>query len=188
MPPLLAFDEGDIVDAAVGFLAVDPEAVGHPDLRVAVVLEDRRNAERLLVLRLGFEVRRHLVERSAFDRSGGAIAVVDDVEARIGIDELLQAALRMRPDRLLVGEIRGPEGFTFLRAVNTGHPGSMTTVHADSPRGALDQIAFMALQAGVNLSRDDVIAYARDVIDVVVQLARVAGRRVVSTIAFNKRL
>jgi type IV secretion system protein VirB11 len=119
----------------------------------------------------------------------GLVAVKGELgEARIGIDELLQAALRMRPDRLLVGEIRGPEGFTFLRAVNTGHPGSMTTVHADSPRGALDQIAFMALQAGVNLSRDDVIAYARDVIDVVVQLARVAGRRVVSTIAFNKRL
>jgi type IV secretion system protein VirB11 len=93
----------------------------------------------------------------------------------------------MRPDRLMVGEIRGPEGFTFLRAINTGHPGSMTTVHADSPRGALDQIAFMALQAGVNLSRSDVIAYARDVIDVVVQLSRTNGKRVVSAVAFSPR-
>jgi type IV secretion system protein VirB11 len=118
----------------------------------------------------------------------GLVAVKSELgEARIGVDELLQAALRMRPDRLLVGEIRGPEGFTFLRAVNTGHAGSMTTVHADSPRGALDQIAFMALQAGVNLTRADVIDYARDVIDIIVHLARVQGKRTVSEIAFNPR-
>jgi type IV secretion system protein VirB11 len=118
----------------------------------------------------------------------GLVAVKGELgEARIGIDELLQASLRMRPDRLIVGEIRGPEGFTFLRAINTGHPGSMTTVHADSPRGALDQIAFMAMQAGVNLSRGDVIAYAKDVIDIVVQLKRTHGQRVVSTIAFTPR-
>jgi type IV secretion system protein VirB11 len=118
----------------------------------------------------------------------GLVAVKSELgEARIGVDELLQAALRMRPDRLLVGEIRGPEGFTFLRAVNTGHAGSMTTVHADSPRGALDQIAFMALQAGVNLTRADVIDYACDVIDIIVHLARVHGKRTVSEIAFNPR-
>jgi len=118
----------------------------------------------------------------------GLVAVKSELgEARIGVDELLQAALRMRPDRLLVGEIRGPEGFTFLRAVNTGHAGSMTTVHADSPRGALDQIAFMALQAGVNLTRSDVIDYAREVIDVIVHLSRDHGRRVVSEIAFTPR-
>jgi type IV secretion system protein VirB11 len=119
----------------------------------------------------------------------GLVAVKGELgEARIGIDELLQAALRMRPDRLMVGEIRGPEGFTFLRAINTGHPGSMTTVHADSPRGAIDQIAFMALQAGVNLSRTDVIDYAKTVIDVIVQLKRVSGKRAVSSIAFNARV
>ena len=82
-------------------------------------------------------------------------------EARVGIDELLRASLRMRPDRLMVGEIRGPEAFTFLRAVNTGHPGSLTTVHADSPEGALEQIAFMTLQAGLTLTRADVIDYAQ---------------------------
>ncbi len=80
--------------------------------------------------------------------SVGLVAVRGELgEARVGVEELLKAALRMRPDRLLVGEIRGAEAFSFLRAVNTGHPGSMTTVHADSPRGAFDQIAFMALQA-----------------------------------------
>jgi type IV secretion system protein VirB11 len=104
-------------------------------------------------------------------------------ESRLGLDDLMQAALRMRPDLLLVGEIRGSEAFTFLRAINTGHPGSMTTVHADSPRGALEQIAFMSLQAGINLSRTDVIEYARETIDVIVQLSRVDGKRVVTQIA-----
>jgi type IV secretion system protein VirB11 len=114
----------------------------------------------------------------------GLIAVKGALgEARVGLDDLMQAALRMRPDRLLVGEIRGAEAFTFLRAINTGHPGSMTTVHADSPRGALEQIAFMSMQAGVNLSRADVIDYARETIDVIVQLARVNGQRVVTQIA-----
>ena len=92
----------------------------------------------------------------------------------------------MRPDRLLVGEVRGAEAFTFLRAINTGHPGSITTVHADSPRGALEQIAFMALQAGTSLGRAEIIAYAREVIDVIVQLQRTGGRRGVAAIAFNR--
>src|SRR4029079_2592787 len=100
-------------------------------------------------------------------------------------DDLLQASLRMRPDRLLVGEIRGPEAFTFLRAINTGHPGSIKTVHADSPQGAFDQISFMTLQAGLTLARADVIDYARSVIDLVVQVARVNGRRVVTDIALG---
>jgi type IV secretion system protein VirB11 len=118
----------------------------------------------------------------------GLVAVGSELgEARVGIDELLRASLRMRPDRLMVGEIRGSEAFTFLRAVNTGHPGSMTTVHADSPQGALEQIAFMTLQAGLTLTRSDVIAYATSVIDVIVQLSRIQGRRVVSSVTFHKR-
>jgi type IV secretion system protein VirB11 len=118
----------------------------------------------------------------------GLIAVNSELgEARVDIDELLRASLRMRPDRLMVGEIRGAEAFTFLRAVNTGHPGSLTTVHADSPQGAMDQIAFMTLQAGLTLTRSDVIDYARSVIDVVVQLSRTSGRRGVSQVVFHRR-
>ena len=74
-------------------------------------------------------------------------------EARVNVEDLLQASLRMRPDRILLGELRGPEAYSFLRAVNSGHPGSITTVHADSPRAAVDQIALMVMQAGANLSR-----------------------------------
>lgn len=115
----------------------------------------------------------------------GLIAVRGELgEARVDTEELLKAALRMRPDRLMVGEIRGAEAFSFLRAINTGHPGSMTTVHADSPKGAFEQIAFMALQAGTNLTRADIIDYARSVIDIVVQLTRASGRRAISGIEF----
>ncbi|HVZ99351.1 MAG TPA: P-type DNA transfer ATPase VirB11 [Caulobacterales bacterium] len=146
------------------------------------LLKEAPPADRIIVIEDTPEV------RVAQPNAVGLVAVKSELgEARIGVDELLQAALRMRPDRLLVGEIRGPEGFTFLRAVNTGHAGSMTTVHADSPRGALDQIAFMALQAGVNLTRADVIEYARDVIDVIVHLTRDHGKRVVSEIAFTPK-
>jgi type IV secretion system protein VirB11 len=111
------------------------------------------------------------------------IAVKGDLaEARVGVDDLLQASLRLRPDRLIVGEIRGKEGVSFLRAVNTGHPGSFTTVHASSTSGALEQISLMVSQAGWAQPRNETIAYARSVIDVIVQLSRSGGRRCISDI------
>ena len=104
-------------------------------------------------------------------------------EANVTPEELLQAALRMRPDRLLLGEMRGAEAFSFLRAVNTGHPGSISTIHANSCAGAIEQVALLALQARVNLGRSEIIAYARSVIDVVVQLKRSpTGQRVVDEV------
>lgn len=63
------------------------------------------------------------------------------------------ASLRMRPDRIILGELRGSEAFTYLRAVSTGHPGSMTTIHADSPDRAVEQLAMLVLQRGVQLRR-----------------------------------
>jgi type IV secretion system protein VirB11 len=108
----------------------------------------------------------------------GLVAVKGDLgEARVGVEDLLESCLRLRPDRIIVGEVRGPEAATFLRAVNTGHPGSITTVHANSPDGALEQLALMVLQSGMALSRDDTRAYCRSVIDIIVQLARVGGIR-----------
>ncbi|HYC82609.1 MAG TPA: P-type DNA transfer ATPase VirB11 [Croceibacterium sp.] len=103
-------------------------------------------------------------------------------EADVRAEDLLMAALRMRPDRIILGELRGPEAFTFLRAVNTGHPGSMTTIHADSPVRAIEQLALLVLQAGSRLGRDDVRHYARESIDVFVQLERQAGRRKVAQV------
>jgi type IV secretion system protein VirB11 len=93
----------------------------------------------------------------------------------------------MRPDRLLLGELRGAEAFSFLQAINTGHPGSLTTVHANSARAAYERLALMVMQGGVKLSRDEIMDYLKEVIPIVVQLSRRdAGRRVVSEIKFTK--
>jgi type IV secretion system protein VirB11 len=115
----------------------------------------------------------------------GLIAVAGDQgEARVNTDDLMRASLRMRPDRLLVGELRGQETVTFLRAINTGHPGSLSTIHASSPDGAFEQIALMCMQAGLGLTRAETIHYARSVIDIVVQMSRRAGRRQITDISF----
>jgi type IV secretion system protein VirB11 len=103
-------------------------------------------------------------------------------EAEVGAEDLLMAALRLRPDRIILGELRGREAFTFLRAVNTGHPGSMTTIHADSPLRAVEQLALLVLQAGSRLSRDDVRHYVRESVDLFVQLKRRAGRRKIAQV------
>ena len=114
----------------------------------------------------------------------GLIAVKGELgEAKVSANDLLQAALRLRPDRIVLGELRGIETVSFLRAINTGHPGSFSTVHANSPRGALDQIALMAMQANIGLNRGETLEYAASVIDVVVQLDRKDGKRGIAAIA-----
>ncbi|PSH55608.1 P-type DNA transfer ATPase VirB11 [Phyllobacterium sophorae] len=110
--------------------------------------------------------------------------------AQVTIQSLLEASLRMRPDRLFVGEIRGAEAFAFLRAINTGHPGSMSTVHADTPLGAYEQLAMMMQQAGMSsgYSKQDLMSYIQMVIPVVIQLRREGGRRGVSEIYFARQV
>jgi type IV secretion system protein VirB11 len=108
-------------------------------------------------------------------------------EAQVTANDLLSASLRMRPDRIILGELRGPEAFAFLRAVNTGHPGSMTSVHADSPQGAIEQIVLLALQAGTQLSRDDVRHYVSNTVDLIVYLTRTAGQRRVGEVMLSSR-
>lgn len=105
-------------------------------------------------------------------------------EASISAADLLEAALRLRPDRIIMGEIRGLEALSFLRAVNTGHPGSITTIHASSADGAVEQLALIAAQSGIDIRRDEMITYIRSVIDVIVQLGRSGGSRVVTDIQF----
>lgn len=113
----------------------------------------------------------------------GLVAVKGEMgEARVTANDLLQASLRLRPDRIVLGELRGEEAVSFLRAVNTGHPGSVSTIHANSPEGALQQLALMVMQTGFNLSVQDTITYARSVIDVIVQLDRRNGTRGISGI------
>lgn len=103
-------------------------------------------------------------------------------EAQVTADDLVSASLRMRPDRIILGELRGPEAYAFVRAINTGHPGSMTTVHADSADGAIEQIVLLILQGGTRLSRQDVRDYVSASIGLFIQLDRVGGKRVVSEV------
>ena len=110
----------------------------------------------------------------------------DQGQARVDIESLLQAAMRLRPDRIFLGEIRGSEAYSFLRAVNTGHPGSITTVHADSPLGAFDQLALMVMQAGLGLRKDEIVDYIRSVLPIVIQQTRRGGWRGTSAIYFNR--
>jgi pilus assembly protein CpaF len=100
----------------------------------------------------------------------------------VTIADLLRATLRHRPDRILVGEVRGPEAFDLLQALNTGHLGSLSTIHANSAEQALTRLAHCVLTANVGLphhSTREAIALA---IHLVVHIARVDGRRRVTDI------
>jgi len=113
----------------------------------------------------------------------GLIAVRGELgEAAVSPEDLLVAALRMRPDRIILGEVRGAEAMTFLRAINTGHPGSLSTIHADSPEGAIDQLVMLALQAGSRMRWEDIDRYVRRTIDVIVQLERRHGERRIAAV------
>jgi type IV secretion system protein VirB11 len=110
----------------------------------------------------------------------------DQGHARVTIESLLQAAMRLRPDRIFLGEIRGGEAYSFLRAINTGHPGSISTVHADSPSGAFEQLALMVMQAGLGLRKDEIVDYIRSVLPIVIQQSRVGGWRGTSSVYFAR--
>lgn len=90
---------------------------------------------------------------------------------------LLEASLRMRPDRIILGELRGEECKTFLDAINTGHSGSFTTIHADTAQKAIDRLALMIMSVGINMNFEEVRRYCSASIDVIVQLGRANGRR-----------
>ena len=108
--------------------------------------------------------------------------------ANVTAQDLIEACLRLRPERIIVGELRGSEAFAFLRAINTGHPGSISTLHADTPEMALQQLKLMVMQAGLGMPPDDIMNYIKNVVDVVVQLKRGAkGRRYISEIYFKDK-
>jgi pilus assembly protein CpaF len=110
-------------------------------------------------------------------------ATPDGVGA-IGVGQLLRAALRLRPDRLVVGEVRGAEAYDMVQALNTGHDGSMATVHANSPGDALRRIASLAELGAPGQSLESIAEQVRSSIDIIVHVARTAsGRRYVHEVA-----
>ena len=106
--------------------------------------------------------------------------------ANVTTQDLIEACLRLRPDRIIIGELRGSEAFSFLRAINTGHPGSIATLHADTPAMALEQLKLMVMQAGLGMPPSEIRSYILSVVDIVVQLKRgEKGRRYISEIYYK---
>jgi pilus assembly protein CpaF len=101
----------------------------------------------------------------------------------VRIRDLVKNSLRMRPDRIIVGEVRGAEALDMLQAMNTGHEGSMTTVHSNSPRDALSRLETMVLMAGFDLPVRAIREQVNAAIDVIMHLDRMSdGRRVVTSV------
>lgn len=127
-------------------------------------------AERILTIEDAFEL---------FPTQANVVALKSD---RTGQGErtparLLEASLRMRPDRIILGELRGEESRTFLEAINTGHGGSVTTIHADSAAKAIDRLAIMVMAAGLGMGFEEVKRYCHKSVNLVFQLGRRDGVR-----------
>jgi pilus assembly protein CpaF len=110
-------------------------------------------------------------------------------EGEIAIRELVRNSLRMRPDRIIVGEVRGAEALDMLQAMNTGHDGSLTTVHANAPRDALSRIETMVLMAGFELPMRAIRQQVCSALDLIVHLERLEdGLRRVTAITEIQRM
>lgn len=102
----------------------------------------------------------------------------------VTIRDLVRNSLRMRPDRIIVGEVRGKEAFDMLQAMNTGHEGSMTTLHANSPIDSLNRLETMVLMAGMEIPIKAIREYIENAIDIVINISRlVDGKRKVTSIS-----
>lgn len=107
-----------------------------------------------------------------------AVTLIANRDAKLQTaDVLLTATLRMRPDRIILGEVRGKEAMTFLEVINTGHGGSMTTLHAETPQLAVQRLAIAALKTEIPMTYQDMIHYIESSIDVIIQTDRHDGMR-----------
>ena len=107
--------------------------------------------------------------------------------ANVTAKHLLESALRMRPDRILLQELRDGTAFFYLRNVNSGHPGSITTIHADSAELAFEQLTLLVKESegGSDLGRDDIRALLKMLVDAVVQTEKVDGEFRVAEIYYD---
>ena len=114
----------------------------------------------------------------------------NEEDERITALKIFKTCLRLRPDRIFLSELRGAEVWPYLRAANSGHPGSLSTVHADTPDGAMTQLVFMMQQAGSTSSEERIREYIRSIIHIIVQLKKcTSGKRfmTISEIYFNEK-
>jgi type IV secretion system protein VirB11 len=122
------------------------------------------NTERLITIEDTREVR--------ITQPNAVHLLFNEGNASITAEKLFKACLRLRPDRILLSECRGAEAWSFLRAANSGHPGSLSTVHANTPHACFDQLVFMIQQAGSTSSEERLRAYIQSIIPIVIQLKR----------------
>lgn len=112
-----------------------------------------------------------------------AVAADNKGRGAVSVRELFHSALRMRPDRIVIGECRGAEALDLIQAMTSGHEGSMSTLHASKPSDALRRLETMALMSGVEIPLSPLRQQISSAIHIVVQLDRIEGRRVVTAIA-----
>ena len=107
-----------------------------------------------------------------------------DSDTEVTIRDLVRNSLRMRPDRIIVGEVRGKEAFDMLQAMNTGHDGSLTTIHANGPQDSLNRLETLVLMSGMEIPVKAIREYIENAIDLVVQIERLSdGRRKITSIS-----
>jgi len=136
------------------------------------------NRERIVTIEDAAELQLQQTHVARMETRPANIEGKGDVPQR----ELVRNALRMRPDRIIVGEVRGAEAFDMLQAMNTGHDGSMTTIHANTPRDSLSRLEQMIGMTGADLPATSMRAQIASAINVVIQLSRMADgtRRLMS--------
>lgn len=137
-------------------------------------------AARKILSYVGDEERIVTIEEAAelLPTQPNAVTLIANRDAALqSADVLLTATLRMRPDRIILGEVRGKEAMTFLEAINTGHGGSMTTLHAETPQLAVQRLAIAALKTEIPMTYQDMVQYIESSIDVIIQAGREAGER-----------
>ncbi len=106
------------------------------------------------------------------DQPNAAHLIFNEDDERITALKIFKVCLRLRPDRIFLSELRGAEVWPYLRAANSGHPGSLSTVHADTPEGAFTQLVFMMQQAGSTSNDERIMKYIKSIIPIVIQLKR----------------
>ena len=127
----------------------------------------------------GLDARRaHFIHAQLFPKTAHSCGGSPQGLAKFGPKELLESCLRMRPDRILLQELRDGAAFYYIRDVNSGHPGSITTVHADSARLAFEQLTLLVKESegGQDLARDDIRGLLTMLVDIIVQCKRVDGK------------
>jgi pilus assembly protein CpaF len=177
LTPLAALELERLVRSGANVLVSGGTSTGKTTLLAAALAAAARD-DRIVVLEDAAELPLEHPHRVRLEcRPASTEGAVD-----IGMRDLVRTALRMRPDRIIVGEVRGAEAFDLLQALNTGHRGSWSTIHANGPAEALLRLESMVLCAGTGMPLAVVREHVARAVDAVVQLDRSGGTRRVSSI------